>query len=295
MLKIGDFSQIGQVSVRMLRHYDKLGLLTPGYVDEWTGYRYYEIDQLPRLHRILALRDLGLSLDQIATLLTEEALPRAQLRDMLHEKQQEVEASLREESVRLQRIATHLRHLSQLGSVPAYDVVLKKVPHQRLLGIRSIVPAIKDMPVYRDRMLRQLYKLLEDQQLPHGQEVVVYHLSGYSEEQVDMSMAVTLEPADVFDLALLPPFELLDLPAIVQAASIVHCGSILEISDVVSELYLWIGLNGFASTGPYREIHLFGRELEVCAGDIRKPVVYEIVVPVERLDSMAGPAANMSS
>jgi hypothetical protein len=56
-----------------------------------------------------------------------------------------------------------------------------------------------------------------------------------------------------------------------------------------------MGLNGFASAGPYREIHLFGRELEVCAGDIQKPVVYEIVVPVERLDPTAGPAAHIPS
>lgn len=59
MFKIGDFSRLSQVSVRMPRHYDKLGLLTPSQIDKWTGYRYYTIDQLPRLNRIVVLNDLG--------------------------------------------------------------------------------------------------------------------------------------------------------------------------------------------------------------------------------------------
>ena len=69
MFKIGEFSKLGQVSTRMLRHYDKLGLLVPDQIDEWTGYRYYTIQQLPRLHRIIALKDMGLSLQQITDLL----------------------------------------------------------------------------------------------------------------------------------------------------------------------------------------------------------------------------------
>ena len=72
MFKIGEFSKLGQVSTRMLRHYDKLGLLTPSETDPWTGYRYYTIDQLSRLHRIIALKELGLSLPQIAALFESE-------------------------------------------------------------------------------------------------------------------------------------------------------------------------------------------------------------------------------
>ena len=60
---------LAQTSVRMLRHYDKLGLLEPSYTDKFTGYRYYTLQQLPRLNRILALKELGFSLDQIARLL----------------------------------------------------------------------------------------------------------------------------------------------------------------------------------------------------------------------------------
>ena len=77
MLKIGDFSHLSHVSVRMLRHYDELGLLKPVQVDRFTGYRYYSIEQLPRLNRILALKDLGFSLDQITQLLAADDVSEA--------------------------------------------------------------------------------------------------------------------------------------------------------------------------------------------------------------------------
>ena len=82
MLKIGDFSKLAQVSVKTLRYYGKLGLLEPTWIDRFTGYRYYTLDQLPRLNRILALKDLGFSLEQIKQMLRED-LPAAELRGMV--------------------------------------------------------------------------------------------------------------------------------------------------------------------------------------------------------------------
>jgi DNA-binding transcriptional MerR regulator len=82
MVKIGYFSRLSQVPKKTLRYYDQIGLLKPAYVDEFTGYRYYNISQLSRLNRILALKDLGLSLEQIGRILTGE-LTAAELRGML--------------------------------------------------------------------------------------------------------------------------------------------------------------------------------------------------------------------
>lgn len=82
MFSIGDFARHGRVSVRMLRHYDALGLLRPARVDPATGYRSYAAGQLARLNRIVALKDLGFTLDQVATLLADE-IPAEQVRGML--------------------------------------------------------------------------------------------------------------------------------------------------------------------------------------------------------------------
>ena len=72
MLSIGEFARLGRVSSRMLRHYDQLELLAPERIDAESGYRYYGVHQLGRLHRLLALRDLGFSLEQIRGLLADE-------------------------------------------------------------------------------------------------------------------------------------------------------------------------------------------------------------------------------
>ena len=69
MLRIGEFSKLSRVTVKALRWYAEVGLLVPSHIDEETSYRYYSVDQLPRLNRILALKALGFSLEQIASIL----------------------------------------------------------------------------------------------------------------------------------------------------------------------------------------------------------------------------------
>src|SRR5450631_1315216 len=96
MLNIGEFARLGQVSPRMLRHYDDVGLLQPSRVDPATGYRSYAVAQLSRLHRLLALRDLGFSLDQISGLLDENPPP-DQLRGMLRMRQAQIEQTVADE------------------------------------------------------------------------------------------------------------------------------------------------------------------------------------------------------
>ena len=102
MFKIGDFSKLSQVSVKTLRYYDEIGLLRPSEIDRFTGYRYYAAGQLSRLNRILLLKGLGLSLDQIGRLL-ESDLPPDQLRGMLKLRRAEIERSIEDEEARLAR------------------------------------------------------------------------------------------------------------------------------------------------------------------------------------------------
>src|ERR1051325_5235352 len=126
MIKIGDFARLSQVSVVTLRYYDEMDLLKPIRVDDFTGYRYYSAGQLPRLSRILALKDLGFSLDQIK-LMVADGLSSEQLRSMLTLQRAEVEKHLAEERERLIRIEARLRQIELEDRMPNYDVVLKTV------------------------------------------------------------------------------------------------------------------------------------------------------------------------
>ncbi len=97
MIRIGDFSKLSRVSIKALRFYDEMGLLKPISVDRFSGYRFYEYNQLPRLHRILALKDLGFSLEEIGHLLAGD-LSAEQMRGMLKLRQAEIRQKVREEA-----------------------------------------------------------------------------------------------------------------------------------------------------------------------------------------------------
>src|SRR5512141_3329320 len=112
MIRIGDFSKLSRVSVKTLRYYDGVGLLKPVHVDPSTGYRMYEYAQLLRLHRILALKDLGFSLEEIGRLLSENVTP-GQLRGMLMLRRAEARQKVLEETDRLEQVEAWLRQIEQ--------------------------------------------------------------------------------------------------------------------------------------------------------------------------------------
>src|SRR5690349_24611747 len=124
MLKIRDFARLAEVSMTTLRYYDEIGLLKPIHVDSETGYRFYTMDQLPHLHRILALKELGLGLTQIAEILDEDISPEA-LQGMLRLRQAQVQQQIQAEQEQLVRIEARLRSLEQGNGLPPYEVVLK--------------------------------------------------------------------------------------------------------------------------------------------------------------------------
>jgi DNA-binding transcriptional MerR regulator len=93
MFSIGDFARLGRVSPRMLRHYDAIGLLRPAAVDPATGYRFYRAYQLGQLNRILALKDLGITLEQLRAILDGQ-VNTDQLEGMLRLRQAQLRAQI---------------------------------------------------------------------------------------------------------------------------------------------------------------------------------------------------------
>ena len=133
MLKIGEFSRLSQVTVKTLHHYDELGLIKPAHIDSITSYRFYTVEQLPRIHRIIALKELGLSLEQIGIMLNEE-LPTEQIRGMLKLKQGEIQQNVREARRQLALVEFRLRMIEAEVNFPDLDVVIKKLEPMRVLS-----------------------------------------------------------------------------------------------------------------------------------------------------------------
>ena len=116
MFKIGEFAQMTQVSAKALRLYDEMGLLKPARVDPFTDYRFYSADQLPRLHRIIALKELGFSLEQIKPML-DERISAEQIKGMLMLKRAETAQAMQAEQARLLRIEARLQLIELEGKM----------------------------------------------------------------------------------------------------------------------------------------------------------------------------------
>lgn len=270
MFRIGDFSKLSRVSVKTLRYYDQVGLLKPARVDRFTNYRYYSVEQFHRLNRILALKDMGFSLEQIVRLL-DEGLPPAQLRGMLRMKQAEVLQKVQEEQDRLTRVEARLKQIEEEGIMSAYDVVIKKTETLYVASIRDTVPAYDQ----QGTLWGELSAYLAEQGSKWmGPPVTVYHDTEYRESDVDVEVCAPVEPPVSGNERVIVK----QLPGVEAMACVVHHGSYSKgFHEAYGSLMSWIESNGYRIVGPNREIYLKG-------GDDPDDTSYvtEIQFPVEK-------------
>jgi effector-binding domain-containing protein len=270
MFKIGDFSKLSRVSVKALRYYDEIGLLQPMHIDPLSGYRYYALSQLKRLNRILVLKDLGFSLEQIAQLLVED-VPTSQMRGMLRLKQAELQRQLAEDQARLTRIEARLRLIEGEDYMPSHEVVLKRVPSQTVASVRDTIPTYSDLKT----ILTRLFAGLGQRGLrPTGPVLAVYYDPEYREHDVDVEAAVPVIAASPGEGAV----TVRELPGAETMACVLHEGSYDSISQAYTALMTWIEANAYRTTGPNREIYLRGPE----SGGDPATYVTEVQFPVEK-------------
>jgi effector-binding domain-containing protein len=271
MIKIGDFSKLSKVSVKTLRYYDEMGLLSPIETDRSTGYRYYSLDQLPRLIRILALKDLGFSLEQIAQAL-EDGITLEQLRGMLRLKQAEQQQRVQEEQDRLIRVGARLRQIEMEAGVAKYDVVIKKLETQQVASIRRILAAPQEI----GSMFDTIFAYLGSKGVrPLGPPSGIWHDPDFKETDLDTEVVIPV--AQTFASG--EGVQAAELPAVPAAACAIHQGPYEDFSQAYTAIMGWINANGFRISGPCREIYLRGP-----GPGIVDPSAYvtEIQVPVEK-------------
>lgn len=314
MFTIGDFARYGRVSARMLRHYDALGLLRPARTDPVSGYRYYEAAQLARLNRIIALKDLGFSLQQVGAILTEEvSVP--ELRGMLRLRRAELEAALTAAGARLAQVEARLRTIESEGRMSADDVVVKRtgtVLLAELTGIAAgygpedIGPVIQ--PLYTE-LCRQLETagvtpagpgLAYYEDAPRtgagserptggdegnagegsgptaapGSEALVVHAGFVITREALDKAGLTADGRSTTAGADGPGFEVVTLPGLDCAATVVHHGPMSRILPTVQNLAHWIDTNGYRSAGYARELYLeCPPDQEKWITEIQEPVV----------------------
>lgn len=246
MIPIGDFARLGQVSVRMLRHYDRIGLLTPVSVDPGSGYRRYAAAQLARLNRIVALKELGFTLDQVGVALDRD-LDAGELRGMLRLRRAELAQAEALTLARLAGVEHRLRLIEKENVVNTTEYVVKSLPALRLAARRGSAQSQPEIAGFVGPAFAELagpvaaaggsletavatYDASED-----GMRIV----AGYGHSGPPVEGA-----------------EIVELPAVREAVCAVHLGSMDGIGAAWQALVRWVEGQGWTPDGPGRESYL---------------------------------------
>lgn len=234
MFKIGEFSKLTQVTVRMLRYYDEAGLLKPAYIDKWSGYRMYSVEQIPVLNRIIYLRDSGFNVSEIAEALSDKH--NAAIIDRLDKKYDEIQSTIESEQLKLEKIELAKKELMQGGSQMHLNVSIKPVPSYEVLSFRKVIPNY----YAEGEMWQELSEFVRENKLMITDETFsVYHDEEYKEKDVDVELCAVVKKSgkstEKFIFKNTEP-----LPAV---ASTMVYGEFSNIAEVYLEFAKWLSVN----------------------------------------------------
>ena len=247
MLKIGEFSKLSRVSVRMLRHYDEIGLLKPAEIDRFTDYRYYREDQLPIVCRITALKDMGFSLADIVRIL-EIYDDREQLERYFAARQRELEDLSRDTAHKLTLLDAARNRLRKEETMN-YDVTIKTIPERYAATLQMTIPRYEQEGMIWSTLVSETAPL-------HLAEAdpclcAVTFLDGeYKEKDVTVEAQKTVKgpypDTEHVRFRTLPP---------ITYAGCTFKGGYEQINDVTTALTAWIEANGYEYAGPMFDIY----------------------------------------
>lgn len=265
--RIGMFSKMNQVTIKTLRHYDEIGLLKPAYVEQWTGYRYYTTEQLPILHKILALRDMGFTLEEI-----KQILGGASQQSLLMKKKAELMTKIAEDTMKLAQVECYLSgHIKETEN----PVIVKELPEVIVASMRVVIENYDSLFSVVPSMGAEMERLGCVCALP-AYCFNIYHDGEYKEENIDIEVceAVTEKKPD----SEMVKFQV--LPKVPNAACILHKGPYSELGRTYRALLAWIAQNEYEIVDFARESYIDG----IWNKDSDRDWLTEIQIPVRKRD-----------
>ncbi len=241
----GTVARLAGVSARTLRYYDEIGLLRPVWVDPNTGYRWYEPAQLGRLHRIMALRDLGVRLVEIALLLDGDVTV-DELRGILSLRRAEAHDRLAADAQRLARVEARLAQLEE-PEMTDYDVVVKHTESEWVIGITETLDGLAGIAAAHDRLWPRLHRVLETiavDRVPPS--IAVERGTG----PIEFTTALPVPEGTIYD----DDARTFELPALQRAATTVMYGD--DFDGGFAALHMWVEQAGERPARESREIYL---------------------------------------
>ena len=271
MLKIGEFSKLSKVSVRMLRHYDEIGLLKPISIDRFTGYRYYSEEQLPVMLRINSLKKMGFGLSAIG-----EILKRYDDRDELERyfiiRHTELKADMEEISRRMVMLETALKELRK-DDIMNFEVTIKTMPERKVASVRRLIPTYKDEGL----LWNILFKETEGMNMKLVQPIflgAVLHDTEHKESDVDVEVQAAVE-GDYTNTENV----IFKIQPETLAASVTFTGPYEQFGKAYAAIASWINRNGYAFNGPIMDIYHRG----YYETDDQNEFLTEVCCPVRKI------------
>lgn len=268
MLKIGEFSKLSRVSIRMLRHYDETGLLAPETIDPFTGYRYYSETQLLTASRITALKEMGFSLAGVAELLACYD-DRAALERHLLLKRTEAMAAEEEVKRRLRLLDTVIERLRK-DEPMKYDVTVKTLPERYVASVRQVIPSYdREGDLWHIFCRETAHMHIQDGD-PCMCTALLYD-GEYKEANVDVEIQKSVRGS-------YPDTEHVRFKTVpaVQVASAVCKGGYDQISEVNAAVAAWVEANGYAFDGIAFNIYHVGPHETRDPGEFVTEVCYPV-------------------
>ncbi len=248
LIRIGDFSRLARVCIRTLRHYEEEGLLPPAQVDVETGYRYYRADQLMVIHRVGAMRDIGLSIAQIRQLL---ALDTEGLSIQLRRHEEQLQDDLAAAQTRLSSLRGMFRWLTTEHSAYASLVRVRPLPPVTAYTIRQRVPSL-------GRPVTELFEHAERQAASDRIDqspFMIFFARNPPDGELDVEICVPVRTGS--SLAAVRTIE-----GSTEAVCVTYTGPYSQTAVFFEGLLSWLDSTGSAAAVPYREVyHRFGADL----------------------------------
>ena len=246
MLKIGLFSKLSRVSIRMLRYYDEIGLLHPAYIDPESDYRYYREDQ-PQIGWITALRDMGFSLADVCRM-TEIGHDAEKLAPYFETRRRELEADAAKTARQLLLLESARNRLGK-EDIMQYNVTIKTIPERYAACVHTTIPCYSE----EGSVWKTLCEETDGMRLVPDEPCycAVTFLDGeYKEHDVEIEAWKTVK-GSYPDTA---HVKFRTLPA-VTVASCTFRGPYERIGEVYAAIAAWIADNGYECDSPMFNIY----------------------------------------
>lgn len=272
MFRIGVFSKLVRVSARMLRHYEKCGLLYPAKIDHINGYRFYSMVQIPLLSKIVKLRDMGFSIDEIRDIIPNYDNT-IYLEKVLQKKAKEIQTAITAERVRLDRLMDMRLQLQADDECIVSDVELKELPEIKVISLKKVIADYSE----EEHLWEKMFQFIIERNVPIKRGAGAY--SDYLDDEFkesDVEVEISLPVTELGSNS--NGFRFQTLKVIPCAATIRFSGSYENYSHAMERLGTWVEENGYEVVGNVRGVALH----DLLTTTNQNEFLTELQVPVDK-------------